>query len=222
MNSFYNQWPVLIHTDPDGFRHKFYVMYHATPASNVESILANSFCESTGGMLGPGLYVSRDIDKTRYYSDVCFKLLVYTGKTRELSTKDTSGSWRSEFDTVYIPPNNDVVKNKREEFCLKSAKQARILGIAYGFDSNWSGKVRNLEGADEELDEGEWQAAEGVWRVDGHLCRTIEIVREGGARRRSLCIVDRVSSSQGFFQKMGSPDQKKFLIRTSHFLKKTL
>ena len=130
MDSFYNKWPVLIHTDPDGFRHKFYVMYHATPADNVESILANGFCELTGGMLGPGLYVSRDIDKTRYYSDVCFKLLVYTGKTKMLSAVDKSVSWRSEFDSAYIPPNNNVVTSGREETCLKSAKQARILGIA--------------------------------------------------------------------------------------------
>ena len=31
--------------------------------------------------LGDGLYVSRDIEKTVRYGPVCFKLLVYPGKT---------------------------------------------------------------------------------------------------------------------------------------------
>ena len=103
MNRDLSKRPVLTHTDPDGFHHQFFVMYHATKASNVESILANGFRESTGGMLGPGLYVSRDIDKTRGYGGVtpaCFKLLVYTGKTKMLSAVDTSGSWRSEYDSA--------------------------------------------------------------------------------------------------------------------------
>ena len=30
-------------------------------------------------------------------------------------------------------------------------------GIAFGYDSKWSGKVRNREGTDEVLDEGELQ-----------------------------------------------------------------
>ena len=169
MNREFSKRPVLVHSGPDGFRHQFFVMYHATNASNVESILANGFRESTGGMLGPGLYVSRDIDKTRNYGDVCFKLLVYTGKTKKATAADTSGSWISQYDSVYLPPNNDVVASKREETCLKSAKQARILGVAYGYDSTtMKDKVRNLEGTTEVLDLQEMQALaamafEGAW-----------------------------------------------------------
>ena len=158
MNREFSKQPVLVNTDSNGFRHHFFVMYHATKKANVESILANGFRESTGGMLGPGLYVSRDIDKTRNYGDVCFKLLVYTGKTKKATAADTSGSWISEYDSVYLPPNNDVVPSKREETCLKSAKQARILGIAYGYDSTtMTGKVRNLEGTNDDLDLQEMQ-----------------------------------------------------------------
>ena len=76
---------------------------------------------------------------------------------------------------------------------LRSTTQVRILGIAYGFDSKWSGKVRNREGTDEELDEEEWEVAtKDVWKVeDGHLCQTIEIAWDGGAKKRPVCIIDK-------------------------------
>ena len=149
--------PVLVRTDAKtGLHHKFYVMYHATKKENVSSILTNGFRESTGGMLGPGFYVNRDIDKTRAYGDVCFKLLVYVGSTKEMTEPDRNGTWQSQCHSAYLPPNNDVVASKREETCLKSAKQARILGIAYGFDlSTMDGRVRNLEGTKEFLDQQE-------------------------------------------------------------------
>ena len=96
---------------------------------------------------------------------------------------------------------------------MKSAKQARILGIAYGFDSKrwsgkvrdlarilgiahgfdserWNGKVRDLEGTNEVLDAGEWQIAYGKWLVEGHLCKSIEISRGRNARADPVCIID--------------------------------
>ena len=156
MSREFSKRPVLVKTDASGTHHRFYVMYHATKKENVSSILADGFRESTGGMLGPGLYVSRDIDKTRAYGDVCFKLLVYIGITKLMAEVDTSGDWRSHHHSAYLPPNNNVVASKREETCLKSAKQARILGIAYGFDSStMGGRVRNLEGTNEVLDQWE-------------------------------------------------------------------
>ena len=103
---------------------------------------------------------------------------------------DILGSWSSEFDSAYLPPDNDVVKSTREETCLRSAKQVRILGIAYGFDSKWSGKVRDLTGTGDNLDVAEWQVAEGVWKVEGQRCQTIEIVRRGDPLGLPVCIVD--------------------------------
>ena len=57
--------PVHSETDRKGFRRQIFVMYHATKWGNVKSILDNGFRPSTLGMLGPGLYLSRDINKTR-------------------------------------------------------------------------------------------------------------------------------------------------------------
>ena len=193
----FSKQPVLFHKGPDESRHQFFVMYHATKTENVSSILANGFRESTKGMFGPGLYVSRDIEKTRnadVYGSVCFKLLVYIGKTTEVTKADNKGSWRSHYDSAYLPPNNDAVKSGREETCLRSAKQARILGIAYGFDEiePGSGEVRNLEGTNEVLDAEEWQVAYGKWQVDGHLCKSIEISRGRNAWKGQVCSIDSV------------------------------
>ena len=137
---------------------KVFVMYHATKASNVSSILSDGFKPSTGGMLGPGLYLSRDIDKTRAYGDVCLKVLAYTGKTRKMDSADNSGSWRDTYDSAFLPPNNSVVKSRREETCVKSVDQVIVLGVAYGFkelDGKTRAKVRNLEGTTDDLDEEE-------------------------------------------------------------------
>ena len=78
--------PVYTKTDQKGFRKQIFVMYHATKWGNVKSILDTGFRPSASGMLGPGLYLSRDINKTRNYGDVCFKLLVYTGWSIRLYT----------------------------------------------------------------------------------------------------------------------------------------
>ena len=57
----------------------FSVMYNSTNNQrNVSNILN---CEGSHPLLGDGLYVLRDIEKTVRYGPVCFKLLVYLGKT---------------------------------------------------------------------------------------------------------------------------------------------
>ena len=66
------------------------------------------------------------------------------------------GSWRNEYDSAYLPPFNDVVSSKREETCVKSVEQVKILGIAYGYDSSYmKGRIRNLEGTGHRLDKKE-------------------------------------------------------------------
>ena len=47
---------------------KVYVMYHGTPSlENAALIEQRGFKASTGGLLGPGIYVSRDVEKARQY-----------------------------------------------------------------------------------------------------------------------------------------------------------
>ena len=124
MNRNFSLEPVLVHADPRDpkFLHQFYVAYHGTAASNVESILASGLRESEKGMLGKGVYVSRDIRKTFWYTEdkndgkgpgACFKLLVYTGKTKTLTEVDNDGSWRSQFDVSISLPTMTRSKAKR-------------------------------------------------------------------------------------------------------------
>uniref|UniRef100_A0A3Q3EPH9 PARP catalytic domain-containing protein n=1 Tax=Labrus bergylta TaxID=56723 RepID=A0A3Q3EPH9_9LABR len=44
-----------------------YVMYHGTTSQAARSIMATGFQQSAGGMLGPGVYLSRVLDKASRY-----------------------------------------------------------------------------------------------------------------------------------------------------------
>ncbi len=53
---------------PTGFRHNYFIMYHGTKKESVGPILDSGGLRASTGpqqMLGDGVYVSRDIDKTR-------------------------------------------------------------------------------------------------------------------------------------------------------------
>jgi len=137
-------------------------MYHAT--KNPESaarIISEGFNISQRNpalLLGDGLYVSRDIHKTQNYGDICFKLLVYPGKTFVVdkdTTQEQRLSWQGEFSSAWLPPKNNVHASGLEETCVKSATQVRILGIAYGYellDFNTQASVKDLFGSADNLD----------------------------------------------------------------------
>lgn len=82
-NPLFSTNPTWSQTTKSGFRQQIFVMYHSTQVENVESIIENGFDISTGQgkLLGNGLYVTRDIQKTLPYGNVCFRLLVYPGKS---------------------------------------------------------------------------------------------------------------------------------------------
>ena len=140
-------------------------MYHATKnPDNVASILDSGFKISQGQdgclALGDGLYVSRDIEKTLSYGSVCFKLLVYPGKTLRVSEKcdPLRQAWQGEHSSAWVPPGCDWVRHRREETCVKSSAQVCVLGIAYGhelLDAATKTRVRDLFGSGDTLDRQE-------------------------------------------------------------------
>ena len=147
----FSKKPVYEKTDSDGFCRRVYVMYHATSRENALNILKKGFKPSTQGLLGPGLYLSRDINKTKSYGQVCFKVLAYTGKTKKVDNADQR--WQEAYDSAYLPPFNNVVASGKEETCVKSIRQVRILGIAFGHHRlDQQVNVRNLEGTTEVMD----------------------------------------------------------------------
>jgi len=161
--------PAWMQTTRSGFRQQVFVMYHATKTpESAAKIIQEGFDISQGGpagnpnlFLGDGLYVSRDIHKTQLYGTVCFKLLVYPGKTfvvEENTSKEERISWQGEFSSAWIPPNNKIHPTGLEETCVKSPSQVRVLGIAYGYellDFNTQSMIKNQFGTADHLDPDE-------------------------------------------------------------------
>jgi len=71
------------------------LMYHGTPnLENAALIEQNGFKASTDGLLGPGVYVSRDVEKARKYAErgVIFEVTVphhASASSHELGFLDT-------------------------------------------------------------------------------------------------------------------------------------
>jgi len=141
-------------------------MYHATHPRNVVDIIENGFNRSQGAernlLFGDGLYVSRDIEKTLGYGDVCFKLLVYPGKTLRVESLEDPlrTTWHKKFSSAWLPPNHAVSTRHpgREETCVKSSTQVRILGISYGhelLEPATKARLRDLFGTGDSLDKHE-------------------------------------------------------------------
>ena len=74
-------------------------MFHGTLASNVNSIKSKGFEVSPGGMLGKGVYTTRQFDKARKYplnvagDKVVFELRVKTGRVKKISSVNDGNNW---------------------------------------------------------------------------------------------------------------------------------
>ena len=106
-------------------------MYHGTSSSNARSILQGGFRPSSGGMLGPGVYCSRDINKARNYGDTVIRVRVDVGRVKVIDcASDRDSSWQSgAYDTAWVKPG---VQPSGEEDCVKNPNRIDVLGIAEG------------------------------------------------------------------------------------------
>ncbi|XP_062407929.1 uncharacterized protein LOC134099153 [Sardina pilchardus] len=116
-----------------------YTMYHGTSRAAAAGILKTGFRPSSGGMLGPGVYVSRDLQKAIKYplglSDherVVLKVRVEVGKVIAINYQGhpMQKTWRTHgYDTAWCPPNCGMVRSGQEEDCVWDAKRVKVLGI---------------------------------------------------------------------------------------------
>lgn len=119
-----------------------YTMYHGTSVANARLIIASGFLQSSGGMLGKGVYVSRDKKKADRYplrcadSDrVVLELRVRLGRVKRID-KDNHPmqyTWSSHgYDTAWVPPNCGMkaVPSGLEEDCVFDPKNVEVAGIA--------------------------------------------------------------------------------------------
>lgn len=119
-----------------------YTMYHGTTVASARLIIANGFKQSAKGMLGKGVYVSRDRKKAERYplhvnpSDrVVLKLHVRVGRVKRID-KDNhpmQQTWSMQgYDTAWVPPNCGMkaVPSGLEEDCVFDPNRIKVVDIA--------------------------------------------------------------------------------------------
>lgn len=121
---------------------KRYTMYHGTKVQTAQMIIQNGFTQSSDGMLGPGVYVSRNQKKAERYplnspptDRVVLKLSVDCGKIKRID-KDNhplQKTWHNAgYDTAWVPPNCGMkaVPSGLEEDCVWDPQRIEVIDIA--------------------------------------------------------------------------------------------
>uniref|UniRef100_A0A8C4RI94 PARP catalytic domain-containing protein n=1 Tax=Erpetoichthys calabaricus TaxID=27687 RepID=A0A8C4RI94_ERPCA len=118
---------------------KVYVMFHGTTKQNAELIKKNGFRPSANGMLGRGVYVSRDLQKASRYplhvdesQRYVLKLLVNVGKVKKIDRQGhhMQKTWHNHgYDTAWVPPNCGMVPSGLEEDCVWDPRRIRVKEV---------------------------------------------------------------------------------------------
>lgn len=118
-----------------------YKMYHGTSKEAAEKILQEGFRQSAGGMLGPGVYLSRDLEKASKYpidegldedQKVVLRVKVNVGKVIAITSQghQYKKTWHDQgFDTAWCPPNCGMVKSGQEEDCVWDPRRITIIDV---------------------------------------------------------------------------------------------
>ncbi|CAN9505046.1 unnamed protein product [Ophioblennius macclurei] len=114
-----------------------YVMYHGTTSRNACLIQQYGFQQSSDGMLGRGVYLSRDLDKaSRYpidhpeYDRVVIKVKVNVGNVIAINYQNhpSQKTWHDQgYDTAWVPPNCGMVRSGLEENCVWDPDRIQII-----------------------------------------------------------------------------------------------
>ncbi|XP_007245289.2 grass carp reovirus (GCRV)-induced gene 2p [Astyanax mexicanus] len=133
-----------------------YTMYHGTKVQTARSIIQSGFRQSADGMLGPGVYVSRNQRKAERYplnspitDKVVLKLSVDCGKVKRIDTDNhpMQKSWHSNgYDTAWVPPNCGMkaVPSGLEEDCVWDPKRIEVIDIALAPNTTIQNELKQL------------------------------------------------------------------------------
>ncbi|KAL2096608.1 hypothetical protein ACEWY4_008756 [Coilia grayii] len=118
---------------------RIYTMYHGTSREAAGIILKSGFRQSSGGMLGRGVYLSRDLQKaSRYPLDlpetqrVVIRVKVNVGKVKKIDRQGhpLQKTWHDHgYDTAWCPPNCGMVKSGLEEDCVWDPDRISIMDV---------------------------------------------------------------------------------------------
>ncbi|KAK6300603.1 hypothetical protein J4Q44_G00287010, partial [Coregonus suidteri] len=116
-----------------------YIMYHGTSWWAAQEIMARGFYPSKRGMLGQGVYLSRDLEKaSRYPLDlpehqkVVIKVKVNVGKVKKIDCKGhpLQKTWHDKgYDSAWVPPNCGMVKSGLQENCVWDPNHITVLDM---------------------------------------------------------------------------------------------
>ncbi|XP_051732910.1 uncharacterized protein LOC127503309 isoform X2 [Ctenopharyngodon idella] len=115
-----------------------YRMYHGTTERAAEQIKVSGFQPSQDGMLGRGVYLSRDLNKaSRYPLDkpherVVIRVKVNVGKVKKIDQQGhpLQKTWHDHgYDTAWCPPNCGMLSSDLEEDCVWDPKQITIIDV---------------------------------------------------------------------------------------------
>lgn len=143
----FNGWEVVKHHQ-HGLRasqqpkdRQVYTMYHGTSADSARSIITSGFRQSTKGMLGPGVYVSREKKKAEGYprgqpgvERVILEVSVSVGRVKRIDkdNHEMQYTWHAKgYDTAWVPPNCGMksVPSGYEEDCVYDPKNVEVIGV---------------------------------------------------------------------------------------------
>nr|XP_032812370.1 polyubiquitin-like [Petromyzon marinus] len=131
--------PCYLHGGESPKDDRRYIMYHGTDVQGAHGILTQGFRRSARGMLGPGVYVSRDIEKARRYpigkpenTKVILKLRVNVGRVKKIDGQDhpLRLTWHDEgYDTAWVPRGCGMVTSELEEDCVWDPERITVVGV---------------------------------------------------------------------------------------------
>ncbi|KAM4534539.1 uncharacterized protein V3H82_024452 [Fundulus diaphanus] len=114
-----------------------YIMYHGTSRACAQQILWTGFRQSEDGMLGRGVYLSRDLQKASRYpinhpeeDKVVIKVMVNVGKVKAINCQNhpMQKTWhQNQYDTAWVPPGNRMVPSGLEENCVWDPRRIWII-----------------------------------------------------------------------------------------------
>ncbi|KAJ8005495.1 hypothetical protein DPEC_G00118550 [Dallia pectoralis] len=115
-----------------------YVMFHGTTRQAAQQIQAKGFRQSEDGMLGRGVYLSRDLDKARRYpldilenQRVVIRVIVNVGRVKTIRYQaGMQKTWHDYgYDTAWVPANCGMVRSGLEENCVWDPKRITVQAI---------------------------------------------------------------------------------------------
>ncbi|TSL82599.1 hypothetical protein Baya_6698 [Bagarius yarrelli] len=118
--------------------HRFWIMYHGTRLSAAQAIIRDGFRRSTDGMLGPGVYLSRSVEKVRRYPLdaqpgerlAILEVRVEVGLVIRIDYQGhpLQKIWHQHgYSTAWVPPNCLMVDSNLEENCVWDPARIEVL-----------------------------------------------------------------------------------------------